>query len=121
MTTDLQVYGPVKATRRERKRLNKRLLELFSKYDHPYSMPPLDRERISIDGDSCPTVFWFSEDASAIGVERNGEYVVFSRKTLHKMMRWYFGRWASEWFGLRRVIYYYLLRKECEWHNDVRL
>jgi hypothetical protein len=41
----------------------------------------------------------------------------FSRKDFHRMIGWYLYQWGiCEWFGLRRVVWYWALSVRCSRH-----
>lgn len=56
----------------------------------------------------------FQNDAFELGFGYPDEWKMFiGRKDFHKIMRWYIKNWAwGEWFGLRRYLWYKLLRRK---------
>lgn len=74
---------------------------------------PLNGKTITIEDkiSGVENVFGFLNDSFEIwfGYPTSWQFHM-RRKTFHKMVLWYLKKWAfSEWFGLRRKLFYFLL------------
>lgn len=71
----------------------------------------------------CEEVVMFSNDAFEIGFGwPNRWHMFYRREDFHRIIFWYLRQWAfGEWFGLRRIIWYWLLHRRCERHNKYGL
>jgi hypothetical protein len=60
-------------------------------------------------------VFSFLDDSFSIGIGWPDRWhCILHRPVVHAFIRWYLRQWIfGEWFGLRRVIWYWLLRRRC--------
>ena len=74
---------------------------------------PLDRERFRYTDQGCEHVVVFENDAFELGFGYPNKWHMFiTRKSFHKIVRWYLWRWGwGEWFGLRRYLWYKLLHR----------
>lgn len=83
--------------------------------------PPLNNDTLKIpfkdssDPDDV-TVITLNNDAFEVWFGWPHEWKFhISRKEFHKIIRWYLLRWAwGEWFGLRRKLFYFLLRRKVQ-------
>lgn len=87
---------------------------LAGKWDGDNECAPIDHKTLRFMGESgCEEVVCILNDAFEVGLgwpER--WHVLYRRKDFHRIIRWYLWQWAfSEWFGLRRWIWYKLLNR----------
>jgi len=105
-------------SKRPRKRLEARLFTFLSQEWCGNEHMPLDHESFKWD-DMGTRVVAFTNDAHEIsfGVMEQWQFST-SRKNFHKVIRWYLGKWIfTEWFGLRRTLWYFLLKRRVQKTN----
>lgn len=79
-------------------------------------MVPLDHRTLHANEQGCEYVFSFLNDSFEIGIGYpNKWHCILRRETIHKFIWWYLRLWIfSEWFGLRRWLWYKLLFRSCD-------
>jgi len=99
--------------------LEKWLYHLLSEKWCGNDMVPLDHRTLYVNNHGCDYVFSFLNDSFEIGIGYpNKWHTILRRETIHKFIWWYLRLWIfSEWFGLRRYIWYKLLHRQVNRHK----
>lgn len=81
------------------------------------TMPPLDHHSYYF---SSERVASFTNDAFDVYIGYTDRWEThFRRDELHRFIRWYLRKWAfGEWFGLRRIVWYWALSKRVERYRN---
>lgn len=85
-------------------------------------MVPLDHRTFRWSDHGCDYVFSFLGDAGEVGFGFPSEWHgIYRRKDFHRVIRWYIRQWMwSEWFGLRRWLWFKLLFRRVARHRKLR-
>lgn len=99
--------------------MEKFLYNLLSDKTTGSTSVPLSWSSKKIDDRGCERIISFINDSFDIGIGSPDKwYVIMRREAFHKMIRWYLIKWSfGEWFGLRRTIWYWLLKRRCSKHK----
>ena len=82
---------------------------------------PLDHRTLYFGNHGCEYVASFLNDSFEIGLGYPDKWhCIIRREAFHKLIFWYLRLWAfSEWFGLRRWIWYKLLHRSVGRHRKL--
>jgi hypothetical protein len=119
-----ELDGPCVATKWDRFRwrwLHRHAVEdllyhILSTEDCGNNGVPLNHSTLRFqDYHGCEQVVSFLNDSFEVGIGSPERWdLMIERKDFHRIIRWYLGQWALEWFGLRRWIWYKLLYRRVE-------
>jgi hypothetical protein len=123
MMNEEQVINPQTGyvCKRRRKTLEEIVYSLLSEKWCGNDIAPLDHHTLYVNNNGCEYVFSFLNDSFEVGLGYPSKWhTIIRRECFHKIMFWYLRQWIfSEWFGLRRKIWYWLLHRRCTKRNNL--